>query len=376
MRHLPTLFLSLALIVLSGCVCENYYCDDDGCYVCDGIGCQEVEPPERPPCRGDFECGAGELCTDLGCVAECMVDADCAEGYICRAGMCVEPTEPDPTPTPGDCEVDGDCADGLVCEEGMCAEPPPCSTDAECSGDFLCEDGTCVAPPMCTVDTDCGDGSICVDGSCRVDDACGGTSCSCGSDMDCADGSSCVAGACIAEEETCQFNFECDGGTCIDRQCIDSCVMDEECAEGQTCEDGLCEDIPPVTGECESNSDCGDGQICRSTVCIDGCSTDAECGDGRICSPDGTCRTDTSPTPQCRNDSDCRFSCIDGICRVPCENVMECARIDIQFSACTTLSTAAEEMYCRTTNEVTSNCESSAECDGADECVDGVCRTL
>ena len=38
----------VAITVLgSGCASEDYFCDDTGCYSCDGLGCRLVDPP-RP----------------------------------------------------------------------------------------------------------------------------------------------------------------------------------------------------------------------------------------------------------------------------------------------------------------------------------------
>jgi Cys-rich repeat protein len=46
-------------------------------------------------------------------VAECVADADCAEGQVCENGVCT--TAPAP-----ECVADADCADGQVCDDGVC----------------------------------------------------------------------------------------------------------------------------------------------------------------------------------------------------------------------------------------------------------------
>jgi hypothetical protein len=146
--RIPRTLAALAALG-TGCPSEDYYCDSTGCYYCDGLGCRPIDPPSRPPCVGDYECPTGTICTDLGCVAECSSDADCPMGTICRAGSCVGPTEPTPTPTPGECTTTADClASGLICVDGVCTP----------------EESACRA------DTDCGGGELCIDGECRADD--------------------------------------------------------------------------------------------------------------------------------------------------------------------------------------------------------------
>ncbi len=77
----------------------DYFCDETGCFTCLDGECTEVPPPERTTCSGDSECSEA-VCTDLGCTAECVADFSCAQGTVCRDGLCVGPTEPDPTPRP------------------------------------------------------------------------------------------------------------------------------------------------------------------------------------------------------------------------------------------------------------------------------------
>ncbi len=315
-------FAALGLVASSGCAQEDYYCDARGCYRCDGVGCRLLDPPARPPCRGDFECAADTVCTDLGCAAECAADADCAEGTVCRTGLCVAPQEPDPEPTPGVCTRNADCVDvGLECRDGVCVpgSVPACDATRSCAG-----------------------------------------------------GAVCVEGACVAPEATCQFNFECGAGRlCVNQQCVQGCTADAGCPAGQTCDEpsGACVAVPPATGECAADAACGTGGVCLDSTCYDACTADAGCGAGRYCSA-GICRIDTRPRPFCTGNADCAPGrpCIGGVCRTPCDSSATCAMFDVQFSFC------GDAGYCLTSNEVTTDCRAAADCDAGEACIDGVCR--
>lgn len=322
------LFASLmAAAVLGGCRTERYYCDDTGCFFCDGLGCRPVDAPDRPNCRGDFECADGTICTDAGCVAECAEDSDCPRGTACSNGQCLNPTEPPPTPLPGSCERTEDCGDATL---------------------------------------------ICVDGFCQVDDrGCGDMGCDCSESGQCADGFICSEGECQPDEDVCQFNAECGADRiCVDGSCRAECETAGECLAGQTCEDGTCVTPPPPTGECEDNMDCDSGEICVDSSCIAGCGSDTECDEGFYCYG-GTCRVDDRPRPFCTVNSDCQSGreCVEGICRTPCSGSDAdalCRSFDVQFVAC-------RESYCVTQVEATSNCSTSVDCGPGRECVNGAC---
>ena len=72
MRQLASLVaVIVALVALfAACDDEDYFCDETGCYYCDGFGCRDAEHT-YPDCNFGYECGEGQICTDLGCVDEC-----------------------------------------------------------------------------------------------------------------------------------------------------------------------------------------------------------------------------------------------------------------------------------------------------------------
>ena len=75
--------LGSALAFASGCGPaggDSYYCDDKGCYTCDGLGCASVPPPTKAPCQSNAVCGADSVCTTDGCAKKCATDTACPRG--------------------------------------------------------------------------------------------------------------------------------------------------------------------------------------------------------------------------------------------------------------------------------------------------------
>ena len=128
----------------------RYYCDSTGCFNCDGYGCSPVKPPVNNTCTGNKSCGAGEVCTTTGCVKQCPggKDTECPQGTVCKANLCVAPTDPPP-------------------------DPKQCTTKADCNSGEQCQGGKCVAcggsngPGSCAVNTDCDAGQVCSGGICK-----------------------------------------------------------------------------------------------------------------------------------------------------------------------------------------------------------------
>ncbi len=87
-------------------------------------GCDPTRPDAMDGCPGEGVCWRAEMDADPMCMAPCDEDADCREGYACRA---VDPTRDDR---------------GMACL-------PACTSDAQCANDdFTCDtsSGRCIPP--------------------------------------------------------------------------------------------------------------------------------------------------------------------------------------------------------------------------------------
>ena len=96
--------LIIALFGVAGCDRDSrYFCIADGplsergCFLCRGDECDPQPAPQRGLCATDVDCAVGEVCTTLGCVAECNEEYDCPIGTTCAdSGHCVNPLEDQP----------------------------------------------------------------------------------------------------------------------------------------------------------------------------------------------------------------------------------------------------------------------------------------
>ena len=86
---------------------NSYYCDDTGCYDCDGYGCSTVPPPAPAACARNGPCPVGSICTDNGCVSRCSKNDDCAKGLVCTSGYCTKPGVPAPHGPQAFCQLYG-----------------------------------------------------------------------------------------------------------------------------------------------------------------------------------------------------------------------------------------------------------------------------
>lgn len=341
--------LGLASFSLVGCNNESRYCDDTGCYFCDGLGCRLVNPPTRTTCACATDCGSGSSCTSLGCTQTCVEGTICSDGTACRSGFCLGPREPLPTAQDCTCTTTAECSrfgPRLVCL--------PQATGA----------GRCGLG--CTSQADCTTGNSCVNGMCMPNQ----TQVGCDATHPCATGSTCVGGSCVPDAQICQFSTECGAGRiCVNQQCTAACSATNPCVGSATCgADGFCHEvIPPPTG-CSTATDCASGQTCVDGRCFSGCAVDSDCPHGDYCDA-GVCRLDTRTNPACGNGRPCASGsvCHNGACRSPCTQDAQCPLFDVQTNFCI-------DMVCATTNEATSNCASAADCMGGEICVDGNCR--
>lgn len=263
--------------------------------------CGEIEPLEpfcqaavdceglpHMACSGHWSCDAGECLyqCQTQVVSECTKDADCGFGQVCEIVDCVAPDCDDMGPCPLSCMVVGECVD-----EELPPPPPPvevCDSDADCGPNQFCAmecpmeacpfgadgcfvecSGTCQdsdEPPFCFDDGECPDGFVC-DFSAEV--YCG------------------------------QFNGDVpgrEGGA--PRYCGGICVESpackvEACPEGTFFDDEACVCLPDATF-CYDDSDCPAGSHCEmdeDVWCLGADQGDAEapmwCGG--TCVADPTC---------------------------------------------------------------------------------------
>jgi hypothetical protein len=184
------------------------YCFDDS-ECAEGFHC-EMEWDDTYPGEGEYPTNCMD--EETGMVLPCMPPP----------GVCVPNEEP---PYPGECLVDADCMEGFICEMmavdcvdeegtdcypyeiGVCVpvEEPPleCTSDAGCAPWEVCMDGRCIAEATCVVNSDCAAHQVCMEGvcveeahpeplECRVD-------ADCPADLVCVFVNWCGVGACVAE---------------------------------------------------------------------------------------------------------------------------------------------------------------------------------
>ncbi len=224
--------------------------------VLDGIVCPDL--PET--------CGPGLTCVDDGCGGRVCIPSShrCSTAEDCPAGsMCME-VEPGAEPTcirGSGCGDSRDCAFGFACEAGACVDrrvgcdAPP----ATCPQGYVCMDTS-----------DFGTDLTCVPAhyKCDTDVACDGVPLfSICADVD-GDGNN----ECVSETGSCTTSEMCGDLTCIydtrfgGMNCSSSglCADATDCGAGYSCVDlwgdGLKQCVE--AGSCSSTADCPAPQIC------------------------------------------------------------------------------------------------------------------
>ncbi len=126
-----------AFVIFSFSACDIYfeedfytYCDRDGCYACDGYGCDPIrfgEGQDGWACQFNSNCEDGCFCND--------------QGYCEEAGFC---------------EYDGTCdREGFECDErDTCVPDASCKKNERKPG-FICNDDTGIFEPGCDVENPC-----------------------------------------------------------------------------------------------------------------------------------------------------------------------------------------------------------------------------
>ncbi len=120
--------------------------------------------PDYPNCENDGDCSGsekgkaeGKLFCLNGLCQQCREDDHCGDPSLeCNAGVCEQ--------IPGYCSDASDCPGNQKCRENRCG--PECESDDECADGQVCKGGVCEAESECSTDGDCADGEMCQNGQC------------------------------------------------------------------------------------------------------------------------------------------------------------------------------------------------------------------
>ncbi len=215
-------------------------------------------------------------------LAEDCVGVKCDSGVDCVAGLCAEPSKPEPV-----CEDHADCDDGdpcngeEQCEEQKCTSSPQpdCSDSVACTEDD-CQAGECGHRPL---DELCSSGGYC-------DPVAGCASSACSSDAECDDGLICTG------VETCH-DGECRPGRAFHCEDDFACTVDY-CDEAE----GGCVHLPDHT-VCDDGAFCNGAETCSvEQGCLPGSAPD--CDDGDPCTDDICVPTDGGACQHSTRDED------------------------------------------------------------------------
>lgn len=170
------------------------------------------------------------------------------------------------------------------------------------------------------------------------------------------------------DSSTCADGKVCSNGSCISAGDFGSCATKCDCEPGQVCAGGLCQDPP---AQCNGPEDCGRGRgdQCEAYLCNgfskqcfdpdpDPCAGDGDCVGRPGCQRPGDCRC--SPNSQCVPSAACTAhdDCGQGFF---CNDDLQC---DVP-PACTAQEGCPSDLVC---NVQTSTCEVPRPCAASSEC--------
>ncbi len=392
-------------------VCETY-CDHWECWdecwwetTCDTY-CEEVIVYEETTteyvgaeCYSDLDCGGDTICVGNECVVPgntdaeglsglcqvCETNDDCTEdGALCIRLNFDQATSTGEKVCTRSCEYNHECPSGFECinvssevgtspqclpvltefEKRTCNPSPEleCVRASDCGVGESCVSNECVAPESaeCSSQNPCSNGETCHNFKCV-----GADEAECVTRADCASGEICIDGSCAATaEEGCVFNEECDGGMCVDGECLSTCSADTECATGERCREGLCEPL-----ECRRSADCSAGEVCVDAKCETLCDSTGGCDFGYECNDHNYCEADA--TVECRSNAECDRDqlCNAGICETPCTCNQQCGEGEV----CNLDAGVCEDPNAAP-NTPAPSCEDDCDCPSGLACVDGACQ--
>ena len=372
-------------------------CDTTCTTVCEETWEAPAAPAPSNRCVCDLDCASGSLCAQGACTprkndarpGEAGLCQSCETSYDCneRGASCIR-LNYDQGARDGEkvcaraCEVNADCPQSFECvkvslEAGASAQclpkavngrrtcnPNPeleCVRANDCQLGESCVNNSCQGPSSAECDSHaaCGQGKVCRDFKC-VD----AQSPQCLDRNDCRNNQICLDGKCEVQNSSCLLNEECDGGKCVNGQCVAPCTSNTQCGSFERCRQGLCEAV-----ECRRTADCSSGKLCVDAKCETSCSTNAQCGAGFICSNNKFCVPD--PNVQCRTTAECARDevCDAGACKTPCSCNQQCPAnqvCDEDRGTCFDPSTNPQ-------TPAPTQCQDSCDCPSGKQCSGGRC---
>lgn len=287
----------------------------------------------QPSCTPYLCNGASTACPN-----SCSLNSQCASGYHCASGACVQ-NKPDGSPCSSGPEcVHGYCVDGVCCDTacngacdqcnlsgaaGTCSTSPKGTFASGCA--YLCDGAKTSCPTSCAADSDCATGMYCNDANQCVTRKSNGAACSLIN--------GCVAGGCQM----------CASGHCVDGVCCDTTCANACDACNLAGKEGTCSPVPagdPGTPACQGANCDGASPSCPGTACT----ADANCATGFYCAAGGTCQPVKDQGSSCDTTADCNVAgcrvcgtrpCVDGYC---CSGACgaSCDRCDVTPGTCAT----------------------------------------